>query len=273
MLFYYNNNLLFTFYLHFKACSMKHLISVLLFTGWFAASAQTRVIHVLVALCDNVNQGIVPVPAKIGNGADPANNLYWGCGYGFKTFFKRQSEWKLLKQVSNPERDIMERLVFKHKVSNVYLVADAYNGAAIKQTTIDLLNFAAGLNKKTISLDSVTINCGGAADLLGYIGHDGLMDFEIEDLPVKVAAKPKQVIILACYSKAYFSRHLQKTGAQPLLWTTHLMCPEAYTMHAALKGWINNEPAGAVREAAAVAYNQYQKCGLKGARNLLVTGY
>ncbi|HST23582.1 MAG TPA: hypothetical protein VLR90_20895, partial [Blastocatellia bacterium] len=36
-----------------------------------------RVIHVLVALCDNEHQGIVPVPAKIGNGDDPQNNLYW----------------------------------------------------------------------------------------------------------------------------------------------------------------------------------------------------
>lgn len=30
-----------------------------------------RVLHVLVALCDNEHQGIVPVPAKIGNGDDP----------------------------------------------------------------------------------------------------------------------------------------------------------------------------------------------------------
>jgi len=37
---------------------------------------QTRVIHILVALCDNENQGIVPVPKAIGNGQDPGNNLY-----------------------------------------------------------------------------------------------------------------------------------------------------------------------------------------------------
>src|SRR5262245_12901887 len=30
----------------------------------------SRVIHVLVALCDNVNQGIVPVPPRLGNGED-----------------------------------------------------------------------------------------------------------------------------------------------------------------------------------------------------------
>jgi hypothetical protein len=50
--------------------------------------SQPRVIHVLVALCDNIHQGIVPVPEKIGNGQDPRNNLYWGCEFGVKTFLK-----------------------------------------------------------------------------------------------------------------------------------------------------------------------------------------
>ena len=35
-----------------------------------------RVVHVIVALCDNRYQGIVPVPERIGNGDDPRNNLY-----------------------------------------------------------------------------------------------------------------------------------------------------------------------------------------------------
>ena len=52
---------------------------------------QARYIHVLVALCDNDNQGIIPVPKKIGNGQDPANNLYWGCGFGIKTFLKKET--------------------------------------------------------------------------------------------------------------------------------------------------------------------------------------
>src|SRR5687768_2778496 len=42
----------------------------------------SRVVHVFVALCDNEYQGIVPVPARIGNGDDPDNNLYWGAAYG-----------------------------------------------------------------------------------------------------------------------------------------------------------------------------------------------
>ena len=48
-----------------------------------------KTIHIFVALCDNQYQGIVPVPKAIGNGQDPNNNLYWGCGYGIRTYFKK----------------------------------------------------------------------------------------------------------------------------------------------------------------------------------------
>ncbi|NQY66691.1 MAG: hypothetical protein HRT72_03070, partial [Flavobacteriales bacterium] len=52
------------------------------------SNGQTRMIHVFTALCDNENQGIVPVPSLIGNGKDVRNNLYWGAGYGVKSFLK-----------------------------------------------------------------------------------------------------------------------------------------------------------------------------------------
>ena len=61
-----------------------------------------KTIHVFVALCDNRYQGIVPVPAKIGNGQDAATNLYWGAVYGIKTFFNKSSEWKLIEIKKNP---------------------------------------------------------------------------------------------------------------------------------------------------------------------------
>jgi hypothetical protein len=234
---------------------------------------QTRFIHVLVALCDNVNQGIVPVPKAIGNGQDPKNNLYWGCGFGVKTFFKKQKDWKLMKQINLPSKQIYERLVFKHKDSSVYLVADAYNGAMIKQTVMDFLDYAAGKKQITITIDSVKLNIGGKANLICYVGHDGLMDFSLDDYPSKVDSKKRELILLACASKNYFYKHVKKTGAYPLLWTTHLMCPEAYTLDTAIDSWILNDLPAKTKEKSAQTYNQYQKCGIKGARNLLVTGF
>lgn len=239
----------------------------------FQGFNQSRYIHVLVALCDNDHQGIVPVPRKIGNGQDPAKNLYWGCGYGVKTFIKKQADWKLIRLVKNPSTAIYERLIFKHKISNLFLIADAYNGAMIKQTITDFLNYASGNNKLIINTDSLKINAGGNANLICYVGHDGLMDFTLENYPSSVDKIKREVVILACASKNYFYKYIKKTGAYPLIWTTNLMCPEAYTLDAIIDSWTINDPAEKTREKAAQTYNQYQKSGIKGARNLLVTGF
>lgn len=251
-----------------------HLLTFVLISLFsLVSSAQSRYIHVLVALCDNDNQGIVPVPSKIGNGQDPANNLYWGCCFGVKTFMKKQADWKLIKQIENPTKQIYERLIFKHRDSSVYMVADAYNGAEIKQTVADFLDYSSGRQKLFIKLDSLTIQACGNADLICYVGHDGLMDFTLNNYPTRSDSKKREVIILACASKNYFYNHLKRTGAYPLLWTTHLMCPEAYTLDTAIDSWIIHDAPDITREKAAQTYNQYQKCGIMGARNLLVTGY
>lgn len=252
---------------------IKHVLVIGFSLILFPAFNQTRFIHVLVALCDNVNQGIVPVPKAIGNGQDPKNNLYWGCGYGVKTFFKKQPDWVLIKQIALPTEYIYERLVFKHKSASVFLVADAYNGAFIKQTVIDFLDYSAGKKQVTIKLDTNELSVGGNADLLCYVGHNGLMDFTLDDYPTGVDSKKRETIILACASKIYFYNYLKNAGAYPLLWTTHLMCPEAYTLDAAIDSWIVRDAASVTREKAAQTYNQYLKCGIKGARRLLVTGF
>jgi len=50
------------------------------------------------------------------------------------------------------------------------------------------------------------------------------------------------------------------------------MAPEAYTLEAAIEGWINSESSYEIWMRAAKAYNKYQNCGLKAALNLLVSG-
>lgn len=228
-------------------------------------------IHILVALCDNKYQGIVPVPAGIGNGQDPKNNLYWGTAYGIKTFFKRSEEWKFIssKAVSST---ILERAIFKHKTKNIYLVADAYDGQYIKQTTEVFLRSSAGLMKDVLSVEDKKIGIYGNSKLVAYIGHDGLMDFKLQEQFVNKDGLTRDAIILACYSKDYFAPHLAKAKVNPLVWTTGLMAPEAYTIHDAITGYLQNESNDAIRVRAAKAYSKYQKCSLNAAKNLLVTG-
>lgn len=235
--------------------------------------AQVRVAHVLVALCDNEHQGIVKVPPGIGNGQKPSTNLYWGAGYGVKTHFTRSEEWVAVPSTRPSTPHILDRAIWKHRDSAVYLVADAYDGRNIREATEDLLRFSSGEMPERIAVDGRTIIAGGGAQLIGYVGHDGLMDFALTERFEGSPEPERRTIILACISKHYFTPHLRATGASPLLWTTGLMAPEAYTLKAALNAWVARSEDGVVRERAAVAYDKYQHCGIKGARRLLVTGW
>lgn len=230
---------------------------------------EAKVIHVMVALCDNENQGIVPVPAKIGNGQDPFNNLYWGALYGVKNYFKRSDSWTLLK-TNQPNDIILERAIFKHKHQDVFLVADACDGRFIKETTINFLESSAGLQGEVIDVEGRNIGLRGLAKLLAYIGHDGLMDFQLERSFKNKDGKERDVIVLACASKNYFNEHLADANARPLVWTTGLMAPEAYSLHDALTAYLNGESDNAVSNAAAKAYAKYQRCSIKAAQRLLV---
>lgn len=231
-------------------------------------------VHVVVALCDNKYQGIVKVPAAIGNGQQPSTNLYWGAAYGVKTFFSRkQSDWSLMQTQGNISDTILERLIFKHKTKQVYLMADAYDGRYIKKATEDLLEYASGNTIVSAVINNTTVSFGGGADIICYTGHDGLMDFTIDKVYAKKDNRLRSSIILACYSKHFFSPHIKNTGVTPLVWSTGLMAPEAYILHDALAAKLNNQNAEKINEAAAKAYSQYQKCSMKAAQKLLASGW
>ena len=244
-----------------------------LFTLFCCQTFSQKTIHVFVALCDNEHQGIVPVPEQLGNGTDLHGNLYWGAAYGVKTFFSKDTSWKFIRKIPSPEENILERCIFQYRRSDVWLIADAWNGANIKECTMAFLNAVAGNGKKIITEGADTLRCGGDASLLCYTGHDGLMDFTPEMIPVNFSGTQKDVMILACASKIFFSGILTTMHAHPVLWTTGLMCPEAYTLAAAINTWIDDRIDQEIAESAARAYDKYQKCGVRAAERLLVTGY
>lgn len=236
---------------------------------------QAKIIHVLVALCDNENQGIVPVPAFLGNGEDPQKNLYWGAAFGVKTFFTKSRSWRKIAEIENPKENVLQRIVFKHKTKNVFLVADAYRGSRMKETIADFFFAASGEKLENVNLAAPhsTLQILGGANLIAFVGHNGLMDFDLEKQPTKKDENRREAIILACASRNYFAAPLKKTSAEPLLWTSNLMAPEAYVLHDALEGWISDETNEQIRRRAAAAYSKYQKISLKSAKNLLVSGW
>ena len=125
----------------------------------------------------------------------------------------------------------------------------------------------------TVNGKAVSIGLGGNADLIAYVGHDGLMDFSLDKFSIKNDDAKRETIMLACISKRFFAEPLKASGARPLLWTTGLMAPEAYVLKAAIDGWLSKESDLQIRSRAAEAYNKYQKCGIRAATNLFATGW
>lgn len=238
-----------------------------------------RIIHVIVALCDNEHQGIVPVSRELGDGDDPVHNLYWGAGYGVKTFFNRSDDWILQIQYGKPSDQILERCVFKHSKEKVYIIADAYRGLAIKKATEDFLCAAAGLNNEQVMISTSADSIKSFLDLcesnmIVYVGHNGLMDFDLEQYPQPSADyKPKDAVILACASKHYFKEILAGLEIFPLIWTEGLCAPEAYVLEEVIDGWLNMEGTEQIRTRAADAYSKYQKCSIRAAKQIFTTGW
>ena len=250
-------------------------LSITSLTVCGSSSAAPRVVHVLVALADNQHQGIIPVPATLGNGRDPQRKLYWGAAYGVKTFFKASKEWELIWSGRPSKEAILERCIFKHQEKDVFLVADAYEGSQIKSAVSDFLSAAAGKATEKVHIEGnsteLSISIGGDADLIVYVGHDAFMDFQIPPIAGSEGSKRRRTIVLACASKSFFGPYIRQTSAAPLPWTTGLMAPEAYTLKAALDGWIAGEHDEAIRQRAAQAYDKYQKCGIRAALKLFAT--
>jgi len=223
-------------------------LAVLLLLALPAIAEKPLVVHVTVALCDNASQGIVPVPATIGDGDDPRTNLYWGAMYGVKSWLKRE-RWELA--AAKPWTPaILERIVAKKTIAGreVTIIADAWRGNRIRDAITFFLEAASHSD----------------AGVIAYIGHDGLMEFDVAPR-VHANGRPPRTIVLACYSKRYFAPHLERAGSLPLLMTNGLMAPEAYTLTAAIEAHVRG---GDVVEAAAQAYHEHQNCGIKAARRL-----
>ena len=224
------------------------------------ASADPARIHVFVSLVDNRTQGIEPVPARIGDGDNKETNLYWGCDEALKPVLKSSGEWKLVSSGAGPKPEVLERAIFTHRSGKWTLTADAYRGSAIRTCIADF--FAA------LSADEPV----ASLPLVAYIGHDGLMDFQ---LPPEVTAKRgpgRQAIVLCCKSDGYFSPHLAAVNARPLVLTTQLMYPGGFILRAALDGWTRGEGAAALCDRAAAGYARNQGISVKAARGVFTTG-
>lgn len=240
-------------------CFSSVLVFVALLPPRAVATPNTH-ISVIVSLVDNVSQGIVPVPAKIGNGDDPHNNLYWGAAYGVKTFLSKSNGWRNLGCEKDISDTILERCQFGWE-DKLTVTADAYRGSRIDQAMLDFMQQAATPPNAT------------EREMVVFIGHDGLMDEQnlpiIERFP-KHAGHDKQAVVLACLSEEYFSGHLHAAGSKPVVTTFSFMAPEAYVLEAIARGFANQASEGELRSSAAAAYAKYQRISAKAGKSVFI---
>ena len=246
------------------------------------AIGKPLVAHVVVALCDNQYQGIVPVPAQLGDGDDPNSNLYWGALYGVRTYFSRHADWTRLKVDEPAVPPALDQVAFHStierdgKSADVYVIAEAWRGREIRAATTRFLELSGGepvenyvvvgQNRKT------TISAGGASHLVAYIGHNGLMDFASPTVTEPVSSSgARSSVVLACRSREYFSDLLAFKQSHSLLTTNGLMAPEAYTLETAISAWFSGKTPNDTRNSAADTYADYQKANKSWSRRLFAT--
>lgn len=217
--------------------------------GACSAFGADRTIGVFVALADNESQGLVPVPKAIGKGDDPEHNLYWGASEGLKGVFDRSPEWKLQQKNDTPvNAQVLRERVYRHEKGKATLTAKAYHGAFIEQCIRD---FETAIQTRSY-------------DFVVYIGHNGLMDFQLP-LPQskKPAAKPADCAVLCCKSQKYFQERIEAAGGRPVLLTTQFMYPGSFLLRAAANSWLDGGSADLIRQCAGNAYAQNQKLSKK----------
>lgn len=231
------------------------------------ANHEPLIVHAFVALY-GYNKEKYDGMAIWEDGMDPNTNLYWGSGYGFRTYFKRYDNWELVHQEQNISDTVLERLIFKKTFSNnaeVYLIADAYIGYEMKTCLKNYFDALTEQNLDSITLNGITIAANGNANLIVFNGHNGLMDNWVEPNYQK-CSRLKETAVIACYSGLYFTPYLVNCYTYPLMITKELIPAEAYILSSIIEAWAllktENEIIDSVLEKYCSIHN-YRKDQIK----------
>lgn len=152
-------------------------------------------ITLYVALCDN-SQGIAPVKNKrICMGDKPEQNLYWAAFGGVRRYLQKQKFKRILYRSGSANSPIIITSVWRKvfsvrgKLSRklrrypVEVIALAYRGTKIEDAMRDYLNACLFEPPKTLLLDDGTkINYGKTSHIVGYIGHNYLLEVDAKSL-------------------------------------------------------------------------------------------
>ncbi|MGE0403144.1 MAG: hypothetical protein AB7T06_40935 [Kofleriaceae bacterium] len=234
------------------------------------SAGKPLVVEVHVPLCDN--NIIACGNAKLGDGDNPETNLYWSTTPGFGSWFNRKrGGWKRvlkLREGETGDKDVLALHVYRRHVSTpaawrkrgapskfeIDIVVHGWRGSAIDRA---LAAYAADISNpsaRAIKIDDTsTLEAGGAAQIVAWVGHNRLMDLEAFAWPAPGTAT-KGTIAIACHTAAYMEDEVPSSTRVPLLMTRDFLFANAAPLEAAVLAFASGGSYAKIRLDAATAY-------------------
>ena len=242
------------------------------------------VVTVHVALCDN---SVIHCGTRtMGNGDAPARNLYWGGAAGLKAYFDHARPWRRVLLDGGDGKVIIQRAVYRMRIKrpssrwrklgvtqgfDIYLVGLGYRGKLIAQANDAFIAQVMGEGGQKIRLPSgVEFRAGGGGHIVGYAGHNHLMDRRDYRFPTPTRTSPVGFFALACMTGQYMAKQLPGHERRALLLTRTLMYPGAFT----IDGLIRQISLAAGQQQVFMGgvryYARYQKRPVKAIRRAFI---
>ncbi len=231
------------------------------------------VVTVHVALCDNESQGIVKVKnPKICDGDRPGSNLYRATSGGLAGTFGKAG-YDLVHEEKHDEGDLavlgvfsrtfkagkgLEKKGYGGKVK-VLVVGLGYRGTRIERAMSDFLWAVGHDGGPGITLDDGTsLPPAGDSHVVGYIGHNYLMDVG-DDAPLLSQAngdaeRHRGVFALACLSDDYLRSTLDRPWTHIMVLNKSYAYPGAWTVEGLVRGLVAGKNGKGIHLSAAKAF-------------------
>lgn len=257
-------------------------------------AGKPMVVTVYVALCDNDSQGIIPVRNRsICDGDHPMQNMYWAGKNALAGMAKKQ-RWKKVSRVEDPDGTLMVEQIWEKwahpgpglraagvdEPFKIYVIGRAYRGNKIHNAFVDYLRAVHNDDALSMDLDGTTISYGGAGHVVGYVGHDYMMDVEpgsaalreIVDATRGDSSSAKGVFALACAGDSWIRPFISRENVYVMALNVYLAFPNAWTIDGILDGIADRGDGADIHRSAAKGFAKGQECGVTWARKALNHG-
>ncbi len=243
------------------------------------------VITVHVALCDN---NIIRCGGRgSGNGDVPRRNLYWGKA-GIPAWLTRVRGYRRIFKDGGDGARILERVVLRRRVKrptyawrklgvtkgfDVMVVALAYRGSHIDKATDAFVGQVLGQPGQTLKLkDGTTLEYGGRGHVVGYAGHNHLLDVDRYAFPRLTRTDPIGFFNMSCWSAQSLARKLKHPKSHVLLMSLTRLFPGPFVVDGLVRGLAAGEPQAKVCLRGIQGYSNNSKSSVRRLRYTFIHG-